>query len=190
MKAIIKLTICALLLTSMQCKKTTNIANTPTQPDGLPPETQEGKNTFGCFWNDTLWLPSPYVGIPAVDCTYNSDSNWTFIAITNKKRKEAISFNLNSAKQGYNIYYNKYPNSIEISKSSPTFASYSCDKINGLAINITKFIKPNKISSPNTTGILSGTFSGKFFKILAGGQEVDTNDVIIIKKAVFDLKVK
>lgn len=173
----------------MQCKKTNTIADTPTQPDGLPPETQEGKNTFGCFWNDTLWLPSPYPGIAAIHCTFNSDSNWTSLAITNKKREEAISFNLKSVTQGYNLYYNKYPNSIEISKSSPTFAQYSCDPINGLVINITKFVKPNKISIPNTKGILSGTFSGKFFRIPPRGQEVDTNDFIIIKKAVFDLQV-
>jgi hypothetical protein len=190
MKALIKFTICELILTSMQCKKTTSIVDTPSQPDGLPPETQEGKNTIGCFWNDTLWLPSVYVGIPAVDCSYHNDSNWTFIAIDYSLRKETFSFNLASISLGNKVYFDKYPNTLRISKNSPTFAQYSCGTINGLIINITKFIKPNKISTPNTKGVLSGNFSGKFYRLLPGGIDIYTNDVIIIKKAVFDLQVK
>jgi hypothetical protein len=58
-----------------------------------------------------------------------------------------------------------------------------------IKINITKFIKPDRSSTPYTKGIVSGTFTAKFYKQNSSGSGVDMTDSIVIKKAVFDLQV-
>jgi hypothetical protein len=75
MKNLLLTSLMLLLLTNMQCYKASQPYVTPTQVNGLPLETQEGKNTFGCFWNDTLWLPKGMLTSLSMYCTYNPDSN-------------------------------------------------------------------------------------------------------------------
>ena len=84
-----------MLLAGLKCPKDSNNPLPSTQPNGLPLETQEGKNTFGCFWNDTLWLPIGGIGGPAITCTYdnhNNDTSWLTIVTYNKNKEEWFSF--------------------------------------------------------------------------------------------------
>lgn len=174
-----------MLFASMQCNKTPPEPPT-TQPDGLPIATQEGKNTFGCFWNDTLWLPVGGISGPAIRCTYDIDSNWLIIVVRNENLSETFSFFLKINSKGYYELTDIYPNKVEIYKG---LYSYIVEEPNRLKINITNFIKPNRTTTPNTKGVASGTFTAKFYKQNSSGSGVDLSDSIIIKKAVFDLQV-
>jgi hypothetical protein len=183
---VVLVAIAYVLFINMNCNK--GIQPPQTQADGLPLETQEGKNTFGCYWNDTLWFPVAGI-IPAINCTYNPDSNWTNIVFRNEIRKETITMNLLLFDNRMQEFDDKYPNSVEIDKSLYNYESYKCAEPKGLKMIITKFIKPDRSKVPYVKGILSGTFTAKFYKIKQGGKDIDTTDSIIIRKAVFDLEV-
>ncbi len=173
-----------IVVTFIACKKEATTVLPISQPDGLPFETQEGKNTFGCFLNDTLWLPynSNYV---AARIQYDSILS---IGSYNVERSEDIEFVLKIHKTGYyemgeNGYFK-----IRISRSVDGFYNeYKIAEPNGLKINITKLIKP----SITVKGIVSGNFTAKFYKIKSNTiNEIDLADSIIIRKAVFDIELK
>ena len=121
-----------LLFANMQCNTETPPPVTPTQPDGLPLETQEGKNTFGCYWNDTLWLPESGIGIPGQRCTYYVDSNWLNITVYKDTRRESFSFFLTLNGNGYYEFDDIYPNKVEIYRSKTTWMRYICAYSKGL----------------------------------------------------------
>jgi hypothetical protein len=186
MKATILLFLLSFLLfTNMQCYKGSEPYITPTQPNGLPLETQEGKNTFGCFWNDTLWLPVGKLTIPSMYCTYNPDSNWLTGFFGNTNKNQSISFSFVNINVGYNEFEDVYPNSVRLNNNF----EYKCITPSIIKINVTKFIKPRFENNKTITGIFSGKFSATYYKIKQGGKEIDFNDSITISKAVFDLKV-
>ena len=69
----------SLFLTAMSCEK---------YPDGLPPETAEGKNTFGCLVNNEIFTDSNAIiqwGIPNLWATYIRNTN--SIEISARRRK-------------------------------------------------------------------------------------------------------
>jgi hypothetical protein len=167
----------------MQCSKTPPPEPPTTQPNGLPLATQEGKNTFGCFWNDTLWLPEDGLSGPAIYFTYSPDSNWIVGAFSNDSKKESISIALKDVKLGYNEYEYKYPNSFDIYKRP--LLNYKISGISKFKINVKRFDKPDK---GKTKGVLSGTFNGVFYKRI-NSNGIDTFNFINIKKAVFDLQL-
>ena len=189
MKNLLLTSLVVLLFTNIQCSKTPPPEPPTTQPDGLPLATQEGKNTFGCFWNDTLWLPKGGNFKPAIYCNFDIDSNWLIGFIYNDEKGETYSFAYRNLKIGENEFEDIYPNKVEIYKSKPTSSDYICKYPNTLKMNITKFVKPNKGTMPPTKGIVSGTFTAKFYKLNSSGSGVDTTNSITIKKAVFDLQL-
>ncbi|MFZ4796871.1 MAG: hypothetical protein ACOYMA_05215 [Bacteroidia bacterium] len=173
-----------IVVTFIACNKEAKTVLPISQPDGLPFETQEGKNTFGCFLNDTLWLPynSNYV-----TARFQYDSILS-IGAYNVERSEDIEFIIKISKTGYyemgeNGFYK-----IRISRSLDGFYSeYKILEPKGLNINITKLIKP----IAQVKGIISGNFTAKFYKIKSNTiNEIDLTDSIVIKKAVFDIELK
>ena len=172
------------LFTNMNCNK--GLQPPQTQADGLPLETQEGKNTFGCFWNDTLWLPKGFLTVPPTYSTFLSDSNWVHISFCNVDRDETFTFYIPIKQVGYYELDESNSNEIRIIRNG---YDYKCSYPKGLKINITKFLKPKIDRTSYIKGIISGTFSSKFYKIKQGGKDIDTTDSIVIRKAVFDLEV-
>jgi hypothetical protein len=170
----------------MQCGKSTTPPEPPTtQPNGLPLATQEGKNTFGCFWNDTLWLPKGMLTSLSMYCTYNPDSNWLTGFFANTDKNQSISFSFSHVNDGFMEFEDVYPNKVRLNNNFEyRFVSPSKFKI-----NISKLLKPQFSNNKTVPGIFSGTFSATYYKTKKGGIGVDLADSITISKAVFDLKV-
>jgi len=96
----------------MACNKETSVILPTSQSDGLPLETQEAKNTFGCFINDTLWLPYSS-NLVAASLSDSILSTSTCIA----ERSEYIEFSLNINKIGYYEIGGTGINKIRISRN-------------------------------------------------------------------------
>ncbi|MDX9854428.1 MAG: DUF6252 family protein [Tenuifilaceae bacterium] len=88
----------------------------------LPPETQEGRYTFGCLVNGEIWLPEGMpLSIPKLigrmdkECTY-------FAMVANRGRRESISIIIKNE----NITQGK---TIPVNINEESFASYenTCD---------------------------------------------------------------
>ncbi|TAG38352.1 MAG: hypothetical protein EAZ31_10540 [Cytophagia bacterium] len=144
-----------LLLTIASCKK----KNADPEPT-LPPETQNGANTFGCILNGQLWTNSPREagGIPTLEATPETGGILTIRALyRDNNRDEMIGFfSQNISSTGtYNLsnitsaIFTDYEKNIN-------YASYDNDIIYSGSIVITRFDIPNRV--------LSGRFSFKLQK--------------------------
>ena len=171
-----------LLFTDMNCNK--GIQLPQTQADVLPLETQEGKNTFGCYWNDTLWLPIDYpMTGPKLDAVFYKDLGYVLITASQNKINTYFSlvfFNTNAG------IYSLDTNCYIVSKSNNYYKG-----LNGsIKLQLTKFIKPIN----NQTGIVSAKFSGVFYRIFRFGTGIkdsfDLKDSIKITKGVFDVQLR
>lgn len=179
-----------LLFTNMQCGKTPPPEPPTIQPNGLPLETQEGKNTFGCFWNDTLWLPEDGLSGPGIYATYNLDSGFLDMSFSNRIKYKLLNITLKLSKEGAFDFTNDYPNSVRASFVTDKIISYrNNSNVNDIKINITKFVKPQILDNKKIKGIISGNFSLKLYKLNTDGSGVDTTNSMIINKAVFDLQL-
>jgi hypothetical protein len=138
------------------CNKETSAILPTSQFDELPLETQEAKNTFGCFINDTLWLTYSSNLVAAI--LYNSVlSTSTCIA----ERSTYIEFTFKINKIGYYEIGGNGINKIRISRDFWVFFKVcKISEPNGLNINITKLIKP----SSATKGIVSRILLLSFLK--------------------------
>jgi len=151
----------------------------------LPPETQEGKNTFGCYVNGNLWLPKN--GVICLGCpqkltggyypSYKSLAIYTF-----KKNKDWQSERINiigndiTSTGIYNLGYD--PDSLNTSyelleSDGSTSTRYVLIDPSNSQLNITKLDTINKI--------VSGKFS---FTAIHG------NSTISITNGVFDINYK
>ena len=104
-KTIILTILCVTLLfcTATQCQK---------EEPKLPPETQIGANTFGCYVNDELFLPSRHIpghivvtsglkagynletNLFAIECITSTPNNTMFFIVNNPQENEYLSFSL------------------------------------------------------------------------------------------------
>jgi hypothetical protein len=184
MKNLLLTLLVLLLFTNMQCSKTPPPEPPTTQPDGLPLETQEGKNTFGCFWNDTLWLPvfQPLAG-PELDAVYDKTFKYARVIASQRNIHSTISIGFSNDIIGE---YNLDSTCNIVSKSNYEYNGFN----KSVKLKLTKFIKPNL----SNNGIVSGNVSGVFYRIYRFGTGVkdsfDLNDSIIITKGVFDVKLR
>ncbi len=53
------------------CLQSCDLFESVSKKEELPPATQEGKNTFGCFVNGKLWLPKGSNGTSNLDASYD-----------------------------------------------------------------------------------------------------------------------
>ena len=134
---LLKITVLALILTASaySCKKWFE-----PPPPKLPPETQEGKHTFGCYVNGALFVPEPGTagdGNPSLRANYWRSSN----------RLDFDAY----AKNGF-LTFTVYPE--ENNKKIITWITY-CDRVytykNTGEILFTRFDLENMI--------VSGTFT-------------------------------
>jgi hypothetical protein len=166
-----------ILITGTNCKK-----NNPEA--GLPPATQEGKNTCGFLVNGKVWTPRGDNGYPNLSCSYDETYNGGTFGI-NGYRYEAGARNSsgfavggNNIKSAGNYKLNISPSLIGIYNS----ASENCwiyewnDTIpnHNAYLNITKLDKINHI--------ISGTFE---FTLSRTGLGCET---IHITKGRFDMR--
>ena len=183
MKNLLLTSLVLLLFTNIQCSKTPPPEPPTTQPNGLPLETQEGKNTFGCFWNDTLWLPvwEPSPG-PELYAAYYNDFGYSAIVASQKNIFTTITL----------VFYKELTGEYKLdstcsirSKSNYTYKGYN----KSINLKITKFIKPTL----NNSGIASGSFSGIFYRTFRFGtgiqDSLNFNDSIKITNGIFDVKL-
>jgi hypothetical protein len=147
------LSVAALLLLTT-CKK----------DDGLPPETQEGKNTFGCKVNGKVWIPNGGPGFmgakPIEGGFYGISSTQIGIYIrAHAKDGSMVHIYLNDYKPG--IYgLTQTTNILPFSSYPKDYALYAISEGNYFTTNSkTHGIITVVRSGPNIDGIVSGTFS-------------------------------
>ena len=168
------------------CKKTkTDIPLT--ELEKLPPITQTGANTFGCLVDGVAWLPNgnrPQNGGPNIQVYVDPTFQGGRFSITGNKYNEQNQYigigsfrcttsglyNFDSSFNGLQFYRN-IPNSNYVDYSTNDFGIYK----KGF-INITKY--------DLSTGIFSGTFEGRLYKL--NGSYGDT---IKITNGRFDVKL-
>lgn len=139
------LALCAMLLTSMKCKKDY------IEKNELPPITHEGKDTFGCYVNGEIFLPrsgSMYGGAITVTKTGNK----FYI-------KMADDFNV-SRMIIIELEHNINANSLKCIKFSQggNCSTENCTDVNNNIINL-KMNETNKTISGQFNAILPSTSS-------------------------------
>jgi hypothetical protein len=174
------LSVVALLLFST-CKK----------DDGLPPATQEGKNTFGCKVDGKVWIPNGgpgFMGAKPIEggftVIYDTPERIGFELTGNNKDGERISIFINDYKVG-NYFLNQKTNILPftlIPKNygyylSKTGILYVTDDLNLGQVTIS-------CSGRNIDGICSGSFE------FDAGNSKNPKDVVKISSGRFDINVR
>jgi len=181
-----------ILMAPISCSKKNDEGFTPT----LPPITQTGENTFGCYVNGNLLIPRDGTGtFNAPDyglIFWGSPSGLSYneIDVRDFKSGNGGLFNLhihelNVIGEGtYNIGDSNCENGIDanpninirvrwLDENTQTFKWY-CSTENGGTLNITRYDFENRI--------VSGTFNSKAIN------QDDPNDIIEITEGRFDIK--
>ncbi len=155
------------------CKEPITPEPQPVLPDSLPPITTEGKNTFGCLVNDTLWLPSKRFDTPFAD--YKEG----MLIVYADKYSFNTPINTVSISTGYNTIKDtgKYKLSLYSNTKIGSFYSikekyYFTDNTHIGELTILKLDSINRI--------VSGTF---YFT----GFDKNTGDSVSIKDGRFDI---
>jgi hypothetical protein len=153
----------------------------PTPAPSLPPITQTGENTFGCYVNGELWLPKGNFQNPPLVCSYynnfvqiNADrvgqNPFTSIHLDFGKVFSDTTFTihnyLDSAEYQYFLFYTSY-------YPSGPITSYFPLSLNSGELNLLKLDTVNRI--------MSGTF---FFTAI----DTATGDSVNIQDGRFDLR--
>jgi len=168
------LTLGILLLGTISCCKDKD-------EDKLPPETQEGKNTFGCLVNGKVWIPTGMVTFPSPNIHAEISKN-EFSIEALKSRGQAISFNI-KIPLNVGVYNLNSKNSQAFYANGITNCYYQTDTILSKGIlEITKFDTLNNI--------VSGKFNFIAFKYKPIIIEVigDCDSSIAITEGRFDIK--
>lgn len=144
-----------MILLASACHKTP----TPEPDPDLPPATQEGKGTIGCYINGKPWWPKPYLAIgidPYLRVIYGGLNPGTFSlrGITNENILTIMV--PMSAKKGDNqIWYDPFQGYIFTSYDTISFArgcgQFRLDTLKTRRLTITKL-------DTIGVGIISGTF--------------------------------
>jgi len=93
------------------CKKDADVNTTPQ----LPPETQEGKNTFGCLVNGDVWLPQvpPNAsGVTKLNADYSNGQFFVAAYLKSSLKDESIAINVLSNMYSEGNYILKDANNI------------------------------------------------------------------------------
>lgn len=147
--------------------------------DKLPPETQSGRNTFGCLVNGKVWLPKS-APFSSVGTLAHLNEDYTHLIIAgNQSGNQIISFFINNTIIETGSVFNL--SSDENSKAH--FDYYNCYyrsyNENPGELIITKFDTVNKIVSGRFY------FSAKYFESSINSYNCDNS--FIITEGRFDL---
>lgn len=164
---------------------------TTCQKDKLPPETQEGANTFGCKVNGKAWVPNGGAGFMGAKPIEGG-----FIALYDKNKIRTAGILLMAQKQNgeiINIFSNDYRiGKYNLNEETNIFPFTFYPKNYGMfaysegSYYTTKSSAIGNIvvtKSDTLSGILSGTFE---FKATLG----NSNDAVEITSGRFDINVK
>ena len=153
------------------------------EPD-LPPETQTGAGTIGCYINGKPWWPKPFfaaLGSPFLEALISPVNNNFFLTVINQEKgfsgyKQFLEISCNDPKIGSNSIH-IYPKSAGVREY---FLDYTkVQGCGGYIIDTTKsrIIVLTKIDTSGV-GILSGTFEFTAFN--------SCNDTLRFTKGRFD----
>lgn len=148
--------------------------------DKLPPETQEGKNTFGCLVNGKVWVPT---GITFPSPNINAEVSKTQFRIGALKSKGGyVSFNI-QFQPSSGIFNLNNEKCMAAYGNSTANCYYRTDSITSIGtLEITKFDSINNI--------ISGRFSFNASKFLIVGTVSDEScdSTVTITEGRFDIK--
>jgi hypothetical protein len=137
----------------------------------MPPETQEGKNTFGCYVNGELWVPRMAISNPSPyhstkpRASYNFERNGGTFTVNARRRIEdagiwqsiVINIPQNFTGEGEYLLNNKYVGMRNDGRGGVgrlinriTFCTYYTDSIHTGKLTITRL--------DTAAGIIAGTF--------------------------------
>jgi hypothetical protein len=163
-----------LFLMATSCHKTPD----PNPEPDLPPETQTGAGTIGCYINGKPWWPKPYVsiGIPQFLEVVFDESRDNFFGL-NARKDASFSEHLNiyvvNASLGSNIMVSRNSDSFYNSKNKNNCELSYLDTTKTRILVITKLDKINRIISgffeftavnncKDTLRFTQGRFDSKF----------------------------
>ena len=136
--------------------------------DALPPETQEGKNTFGCLVDGKAWIPNGGSGWAAsrpISGGYRSAlppvySNATNVWLNTYKDNETISFYVRNVNM-----IGTYPLNFD---TQPKPASLYPQNYGGMDIRLNSFDEENYITTRVYTGSVEITRADSVNRIVSG----------------------
>ena len=142
-----------LLFFMAQCHKTPTPEPNPT-PD-LPPATQEGKGTIGCYINGKPWVPKPYISIGGpkfIEVVYRESDNGFFAlnSYIDGSLNQSLYLRTYETKIGDNKLVKRSPQDYKDYSFQGNCLSFIIDTTISRNLVITKLDKVN--------GIISGTF--------------------------------
>ena len=163
-KVILVVFVAFIALTALQCEKEKQGI------DGLPPITQEGKNTFGFLLNGEVWLPKGGLLDQKLDLSYDPNyKGGTFNIIASQNSDQYMALGNDGINQS-----GVYPLYVYFSDTS-TECDYLIDRTKSVGIlTISKIDLTNKF--------ISGTFEFKLEK--EGCPDINATD------GRFDLKIE
>jgi hypothetical protein len=146
------------------CKKDHNSTPTST-PEQLPPETQEGKNTFGCLIDGEIFLPA--FSFPGSSLIKNYEDAELWLGAINSSNKQTVRIEFYNIKSiGQYIINNDSSNNAVCNINSKDFY---CDSLHTGVLNLTRFDSLNHIvagtfyfDAINSSGEVVHVTSGRF----------------------------
>ncbi|MDX9854427.1 MAG: DUF6252 family protein [Tenuifilaceae bacterium] len=151
----------------------------------LPPETQEGRYTFGCLVNGEIWLPEGIpLSVPRLSAGMNKECTYLAIA-ANQAREESILILINNEKiiQGMTISLNVNEESFAIYTNTCDigfFCEYRSTALGQGELTITKLDTTNRI--------ISGRFSFEATLFDAQNPDCSCASSFSITEGRFDMK--
>ncbi len=152
--------------------------------NGLPPATQEGKNTLGFLLNGQPWTPKGFNGTSNLSIDYDQGINNGILGIV--AYRTISSFDKTQFILGIvdSLNFKTSPFTLAVKEKSIGALSYSnknyCD-VNHYDTTIYEDGRISITKLDRTNRIISGTFAGVLFKQVCG-------DTIKITEGRFDMK--
>ncbi len=169
------------LLASSQCKKS---RYEPDNPYGLPPATQDGKNTFGFLLNGEPWVPSGNSGPANLTIDFDEGINNGIMGIVAYRTKSAADKTQFILGIQDSLRFKTDPFTLPIYKKSIGALSYSTKNechLNHYDTTIYETGKINITKLDRNNRIVAGTFEGVLYKAICG-------DTVKITAGRFDMK--
>ncbi|MCY7353453.1 MAG: DUF6252 family protein [Cytophagaceae bacterium] len=166
------------------------LLSTCKKDDGLPPETQEGANAFGCKVNGKAWIPNGgpgFMGAKPIEGGFKAiydNSNRRSVGVhlsTYKLNGEMIDLHCNNYEIGqYKL--NQETNVRPFVFNPKDYGMFSSADGNYYVTNTTSYGTLTITKSDTVTGLLSGTFEFK-------AKDKKSGKVVEISNGRFDINV-
>ncbi|POY34661.1 hypothetical protein C3K47_19120 [Solitalea longa] len=176
MKTLLLSLLVILVFTAANCRKQNDL-----EPNGLPPATQEGKNTLGFLLNGESWTPRGFNGTANLSLYYDPTFRGGVFNVscynreTGSSNRQLLGFFADSVQQGQKLQFGKKNFGVEFYDNYQINCDFSSsDKL----VTAEGYCEITKIDKVN------GIFSGKFEFTL----KKENCKAIKITEGRFDLK--